>query len=382
MNIQLLDLKREYDYMKNDVNEAIKKCLQHQKWILGDEVKKLEKKISEYIGIKYCVGVASGTDALVISLRALAIKKREKNYWEKDDLIITTPFTFTATGDAILRSGATPLFIDVNLDTFNIDIEKVEEVLNSEYSSKIVGILPVHLYGKPCEIEKIKEIAEKYNLFVVEDCAQSFGAEYNGKKTGSFGDINAFSFFPSKNLGGFGDGGMAGTDDEELFEISEMLRKHGGKDKYNVNYIGYNSRLDTIQAGILLAKMKYLNEFNIRRRKISQIYSEELKNIEFIKTPVEKNSGFSVYNQYTIRIKNGKRDELKKYLEENGIKTAIYYPLPLHKMEVFEGKSKVFGSLENSERLCEEVLSLPIEPLLGESEIEYVVSKVKKFFEK
>ena len=382
MNIPLLDLKREYDYMKNDVNEAIKKCLQHQKWILGEEVKELEKKVSEYIGIKYCVGVASGTDALVISLRALAIKKRKKNYWEKEDLIITTPFTFTATGDAILRSGATPLFIDVNLDTLNIDIEKVEEVLNSEYSSKIVGILPVHLYGNPCEIEEMKKLAEKYNLFVVEDCAQSFGAEYNGKKTGSFGDINAFSFFPSKNLGGFGDGGMVGTDDEKLFGISEMLRKHGGKDKYNVNYIGYNSRLDTIQAGILLAKMKYLNEFNIRRRKISQIYSEELKNIEFIKTPVEKNSGFSVYNQYTIRIKNGKRDELKKYLEENGIKTAIYYPLPLHKMKVFEGKSEIFGSLENSEKLCEEVLSLPIEPLLTESEIEYVVSKVKKFFEK
>ena len=382
MNIPLLDLKREYDFMKNDVNEAIKKCLQHQKWILGEEVKELEKKVSEFIGIKYCVGVASGTDALVISLRALSIKRRNEDYWEKDDLIITTPFTFTATGDAILRSGATPLFIDVNLDTLNIDIEKVEEVLNSEYSSKIVGILPVHLYGNPCEIEEMKKLAEKYNLFVVEDCAQSFGAEYNGKKTGSFGDINAFSFFPSKNLGGFGDGGMVGTDDEKLFGISEMLRKHGGKDKYNVNYIGYNSRLDTIQAGILLTKMKYLNEFNTRRRKISQVYSEGLKNIEFIKIPVEKNSGFSVYNQYTIRIKNGKRDELKKYLEENGIKTAIYYPLPLHKMEVFEGKSKVFGSLENSERLCEEVLSLPIEPLLGESEIEYVVSKVKKFFEK
>jgi len=382
MNIPLLDLKREYDYMKNDVNEAIKKCLQHQKWILGEEVKELEKKVSEYIGIKYCVGVASGTDALVISLRALAIKIKGRDYWEREDLVVTTPFTFTATGDAILRSGATPLFVDVNLDTFNIDIEKIEEVLNSEYSSKIVGILPVHLFGNPCEIGEIKKIAEKYNLFIVEDCAQSFGAKFTNKITGSFGDINAFSFFPSKNLGGFGDGGMLTTDDEELFGISEMLRKHGGKDKYNVNYIGYNSRLDTIQAGILLAKMKYLNEFNMRRRKISQIYSEELKNIEFIKIPVEKNSGFSVYNQYTIRIKNGKRDELKKYLEENGIKTAIYYPLPLHKMKVFEGKSKIFGSLENSEKLCEEVLSLPIEPLLTENEIEYVVSKVKKFFER
>ncbi|MCD6220853.1 DegT/DnrJ/EryC1/StrS family aminotransferase, partial [bacterium] len=306
MNIPLLDLKREYDYMKNDVNEAIKKCLQHQKWILGEEVKELEKKVSEYIGIKYCVGVASGTDALVISLRALAIKIKGRDYWEREDLVVTTPFTFTATGDAILRSGATPLFVDVNLDTFNIDIEKIEEVLNSEYSSKIVGILPVHLFGNPCEIGEIKKIAEKYNLFIVEDCAQSFGAKFTNKITGSFGDINAFSFFPSKNLGGFGDGGMLTTDDEELFGISEMLRKHGGKDKYNVNYIGYNSRLDTIQAGILLAKMKYLNEFNMRRRKISQIYSEELKNIEFIKIPVEKNSGFSVYNQYTIRIKNGK----------------------------------------------------------------------------
>ncbi|HOV21579.1 MAG TPA: DegT/DnrJ/EryC1/StrS family aminotransferase [bacterium] len=379
--IPVVDLKLEYDYMKDEINSAIQKCLEHQKWILGPEVNDLEEKISNYLSVKYCIGTSSGTEALVLSLRGLAIKLKGREFFNKEDLIITTPFTFTATGDSILRSGATPLFVDVDLNTYNIDVSKIDDVLTkSPYKGKIIGILPVHLYGLASNMDKIMEIAQKYNLFVVEDTAQAFGGSWKGKKLGSIGNCGCLSFFPTKNLGGFGDGGMISTNDEEINDIIRCLIKHGGKDKYNVEHIGYNARLDTIQAAILLAKLKYVEEFNKKRREIANIYNENFKDIEEIETPADLEEGYNVYHQYTIKVRHCKRDEVKKYLEQQGISSMIYYPISLHKMKVFEGRCEIYGSLENSEKLCKEVLSLPIEPLFGRSEIEYIVKKVKEFF--
>jgi len=299
--IPMLDLKLEYLSLAEDLEEPLLKAATRAKYILGDEVKQLEEKIANYVGTKFAVGVSSGTDALVLSLRALAIQRNKKEFFDKEDLIITTPFTFTATGEAILRAGATPLFVDIDPDTYNIDPEQVERAVK-EYGSRVKGILPVHLYGQPCNMDEIMRIAKEYGLFVVEDCAQSLGAKWDGKQTGSFGDTGCFSFFPTKPLGGFGDGGMITTNNEELYELLLMLRKHGGKDKYNVEYIGYNARLDTIQAAMLLQKFKYLDYFNKRRREIARNYNEQFKSISWIKTPYEQQKAYHVYHQYTIRI--------------------------------------------------------------------------------
>jgi dTDP-4-amino-4,6-dideoxygalactose transaminase len=290
--IPMLNLRLEYEYMKEDIDSAIKKCLEHQKWILGPEVKALEDKLAEYIGVKHCVGVSSGTDALVLSLRALAIKLKGQEYFDRSDEIITTPFTFTATGDAILRAGATPVFVDIDPITYNIDPVKIREYLAYSHSPiassppNVVGILPVHLYGQSCNMDEIMAIAKEYNIFVLEDVAQAFGGMWKGQRLGSIGTLGAFSFFPSKNLGGFGDGGMVSTNDDELAELVLILLRHGGKDKYNVDHIGYNARLDTLQAAILLAKLKYVNEFNERRRKIAALYNEGLKDLEGLVLPI------------------------------------------------------------------------------------------------
>lgn len=373
--IPMLDLKLEYEYMKQEIDKSIKKCLEHQKWILGPEVKELEEKIATYINTKYCIGVASGTDALLLSLRALAIKIKKQEYWNQEDLIITTPFTFTATGDTILRAGATPLFVDIDLETYNIDPQKIKQAIK-KYGKKVVGVIPVHLYGLPCFMDEILQIAKENNLFVVEDCAQAFGAKYKDKKVGSFGDTGCFSFFPSKNLGAFGDAGAVATNDEELAELIKSLRVHGGKDKYNVDHIGYKARLDTLQAAILLAKLKYIDEFNQKRRKIAQLYTEKLKNFNFIVLPKEPQDTYHVYHQYTIRVLNNKRDILQQHLKQYGIDTMVYYPVPLHKMKIFENRSIVFDTLSNSEQASKEVLSLPIEPLMNEEDIEYITEVI------
>jgi len=381
--IPMLDLKLEYEYMKDEIDAAIRKCLEHQSWILGPEVKELEEKIANYLGVKYCIGVSSGTDALVLSLRALAIKLKNKEFFDKEDEIITTPFTFVATGDAILRSGATPVFVDIDPKTYNIDAEKIEEYIKENNSKNIVGIIPVHLYGLSCNMDKIVDIAKKYNLFIVEDVAQAFGGMWREKKLGSIGTVGCFSFFPSKNLGGYGDGGMVATNDEELAELVRMLLKHGGKDKYNVDHIGYNARLDTLQAAILLVKLKYVDEFNEKRRRIAKIYDENLKGLPDIIRPLnlkESLPAYNVYHQYTLRVTNGKRELLRNYLKGKNIETMVYYPLPLHKMKVFDGRCEIFRELKNSELICGEVLSLPLEPLMKEEEILFVSKAIKDFF--
>src|SRR3990172_4880302 len=408
--IPMLDLKKQYRYILEDIDDAILNAIAEAKYIFGPQVKELEDKIAKYLDVKHCIGASSGTEALVLSLRALAIKLKGQEYFDKTDEIITTSFTFTATGDAILRAGATPVFVDIDPDIYNIDPIKTleylrscedEKIRRSEIStsqspnlpssaSKVVGLLPVHLYGQPCNMNEIMKIANEYNLFVLEDVAQSFGSAWKGKKLGSIGTTGAYSFFPSKNLGGFGDGGMVSTNDDALAELMRMLLKHGGKDKYNVDHIGYNARLDTLQAAVLLAKFKYIDEFNERRRKIAEIYNKELSGIDGLVLPTNNSTtqllSFStsqyydghVYHQYTIRVNAGKRDALQKYLKDKGISTMIYYPVPLHKMKVFEGRCKISGSLKGSENAVKEVLSLPVAPLQTNEVTQHITKSIKE----
>ena len=374
--IQILDLRKEYEYMKREIDAAIKECLKHQQWIWGPEVKQLEEAVAKYIGVKYCIGTSSGTDALLLCLRALALKFRNDEYFTREDEIITTPFTFTATGDAIIRAGATPVFIDVDEHTYNLDIVKVNKYLE-RYGNKVIGIVPVHLFGQGCNMTDLMMIAKKRRLFVVEDVAQAFGGSWKDKKLGSYGIASAFSFFPSKNLGGYGDSGAVCTNDREVADIVMMLTKHGGKDKYNVDHIGYNARLDTIQAAILLVKLRYVDEFNMRRRVIAKAYNVALKNIMYIITPKALPDAYHIYHQYTIRILDNKRDELMNKLKEADIATAVYYPVALHKMNLFMNKCIAIDGLDVAERLVKEVLSLPIEPLLTDEEIKKIVNIIK-----
>jgi dTDP-4-amino-4,6-dideoxygalactose transaminase len=377
--IPMLDLKLEYEYMKEDIDSAIRKCLEHQRWIFGPEVKELEDQIATYLNVRHCIGACSGTEALVLSLRSLAIKLKGKEFFDKTDEIITTSFTFTATGDAILRSGATPVFVDIDPRTYNIDVSKLKEYVNS--TSKVVGILPVHMYGQSCDMDEMMKIALEHNLFVVEDIAQAFGGKWKNEKLGSIGTTGAFSFFPSKNLGGFGDGGIVSTNDDKIAEIIRMLIKHGGKDKYNVDHIGYNARLDTLQAAVVLSKFKYINEFNEKRRVIAEAYNERLGNIKGITLPGSLPDAYHVYHQYTVMLSDKKRNEFQNYLKEKGISSMVYYPFPLHKMKVFSnGRTKAYGTLKNAEDATQSVLSLPIEPLQSKEVMSYVSDCIQEYF--
>lgn len=378
--VPMLDLKREYDYMKSDIDAALHKCLEHQHWILGPEVKSFESAVSGYLSVKHCVGVSSGTEALVLALRALAIQKTGKEYFDRSQEIITTPFTFTATGDAILRSGATPVFVDIDPRTLNIDPKGVQSYLDSPGGKNVVGLIPVHLYGRACAMDEITSIAQSHRLFVVEDVAQAFGASWQGKKLGSLGSAAAFSFFPSKNLGGFGDGGMVATEDEELAGLTRMLLKHGGRDKYNVEHIGYNARLDTLQAAVLLAKLKYLDELNQKRRRIAEIYNAGLKGLGAVTLPDQVDG--HVFHQYTIRVPLGHRDEIQAALLGEGIQTMVYYPFPLHQMKVFSGRSRSWGELNQALTASRCVISLPIEPLQDLSCTQTVIGAVRRVIDK
>lgn len=396
-HIPLLDLKAEYLHMKQDIDAAIQRCLEHQQWVLGPEVKELEDRVADYIGVKTCIGTSSGTEALVLALRALALKTKGQEYFDRSDLIITTPFTFTATGDAILRAGATPVFVDIDPVTYNIDPARIRDALEAKPFSpsplaishaRFAGILPVHLYGRPCEMDETMSIADEHGLWVVEDVAQAFGAEWQGvngkrQKVGSIGDLGCLSFFPSKNLGGYGDGGMVATNDDHLSSIIRMLLKHGGKDKYNVEHIGYNARLDTLQAGILLAKLKYIDEFNSRRRTLAEGYIRGLSAIPHLVLPLALShsplAASHCFHQFTIRVLDGLRDSLQAHLKSDGIDSMVYYPVPLHKMKVFEGRSLIASDLEHAEKAAKEVLSLPINPLQEQAGTERVINSVRIF---
>jgi len=368
MKVPLLDLTRQYQSIKGEINHVIKEVLESQHFILGENVEKFEKNVADYCRVKHAIGVASGTDALLLSLRALGIGH--------GDRVITTPFTFFATAGAIHNVGAQPVFADIEPDTYNIDPEKVDHILRKD-SSGVKAIIPVHIYGQMAEMDYIMEISEKYNLAVVEDAAQAIGAEYKGKKAGNFGSTGCFSFFPSKNLGGAGDGGMIVTNDDKLAEKLRILRVHGSKPKYYHHLVGYNSRLDALQAAILNVKLSYLDKWSNQRAKNAKYYNKRLYDIDGLTSPSIAAHRTHIFNQYTIRIKN--RDGLKEFLTNNGIGTEIYYPIPVHLQPCFKNMGYKVGDFPMAERASKEVLSLPIFPELTEKEKNFVIGKIREF---
>ena len=364
MKVPFLDLKRQYSAIKKELDEAVFSVLSNTQFILGPEVKSLEEKVADYCGAKFAIGVASGTDALLLSLRACEVKP--------EDEVITSSFSFFASAGVISRLGANPVFVDIDPETYNIDPDQIEK----KVTPKTKAIMPVHLFGQCADMDPIMEVARKHNLKVIEDAAQAIGAEYKGKKAGAIGDFGCFSFFPSKNLGGAGDGGMVTTDDPEMAEMVRVLRVHGSKPKYYHSTIGYNSRLDTIQAGILSVKLKYLDDWTKKRREHAEVYNSAFKDLDMI-TPKAESFNYHIYNQYTIAVKN--RDELRNYLKEKQIGHDTYYPVPLHLQECYKFLGYKKGDLPVSEKKAEEVVSIPIYPELTEEEQKYVISTIKEF---
>lgn len=373
MKIGILDLHREYLGIAAQVKQRLEDCFKSQAWILGEPVIELEKECAAYLGAKYAVGLNSGTDALILGLRALALKVKGKEYFDKKDEIITTPFTFIATAEAIVHAGATPVFVDIDLNTFNILPMAVEKAV----TKNTVGILPVHLYGLPAPMKEILNVAKKYKLFVLEDVAQAFGATSNGKKAGVLGDCGCYSFFPSKNLGGYGDAGMAVTNDKKIAEFLKLLRNHGQSAVYKADYIGYNSRLDSIQAAVLLVKLKDIDRYNKKRQMIAAQYDAALRDLANIAIPHVPSGCSHVYNLYTLRIKNN-RAKFLKYLNDKGIGARVYYPYLLSQMRAFKN-SKVKGKLTNAMLAAKQVVTLPVHPFLTPAEVEYVIQTVKAF---
>ncbi len=360
----MVDLKIQYEAIKEEINNAVLGVLQSTHFILGPQGKELEEEVAAYHGVKHAVAVASGTDALHLALIAAGIKR--------GDEVITTPFTFIATAEAASYIGAVPVFVDIDPKSFNMDISKIEAAI----TKKTKAVLPVHLYGQPVEMDGLMQIAKKHGLKVIEDCAQSFGAEYRGKKTGTFGEFGCFSFFPSKNLGGYGDGGMVITDDTKLAERLLSLRNHGSHVRYFHDEIGYNSRLDEIQAAIIRVKFKHIDEYNVKRRNNALLYNKHLS-AAGIQTPSEQNGTKHVFHQYTIKVKN--RDAVKKKLDDGKITSSmIYYPVPLHLQTAYKDLGMGPGSLPKAEQVALEVLSLPMYPELTEAQIKQVADAVIK----
>ncbi len=371
IKVPLLDVPLSYKEVLADVEKNINEVIKSGYFILGPVVEELEQKIAAYCGAKYAVGVSSGTDALLISLMTAGIKE--------GDEVITTPFTFFATAGSISRLGAKPVFVDIEPDTFNIDAKQIEENI----TRKTRAILPVHLYGQCADMDLVLDLAQKNNLVVIEDAAQAIGSEYKGRRAGSLGDYGCFSFFPTKNLGGFGDGGMVTMNSEELYEQVKILRVHGSHPKYYHKMIGGNFRLDAIQAAVVLAKLKYLDKWTKKRRSNAQTYDRLFKekglpdHLTLPKEIVQRH----VYNQYVIRVKD-KRDELRSFLGENNISTEIYYPLPLHMQDCYLSFGHKKGDLPESEKAADETIALPIFPELTTDQLEYVVATITHFLEK
>ncbi|MFC1848309.1 DegT/DnrJ/EryC1/StrS family aminotransferase [Chloroflexota bacterium] len=369
MNIPLTDLRSQYESLKNELDAAIMRVLQNGQFILGPEVRAFEKEMAAFCGMGYAVGVASGTDALHLALLACGIGP--------DDEVITTPFTYIATTEAIVNCGARPVFVDIDPRTCNIDPERIE----SAVSARTKAIIPVHLYGQPAAMDSVIEIAKKRDLKVVEDCAQALGAEYRDVKAGSLGDAGCLSFFPAKNLGAYGDGGMVVTDNPEIAETLRMLRVHGTKTSYYHVMPGFNSRLDALQAAILSVKLKHLEDWNELRRSKASLYSRLLSRIDGIEPLAVIEGCRSSCNYYTVWLKDERlnRDELRKYLHSKGIQTQVYYPLSLHLQEVYRSLGHKPGDFPQSELAQEQVLSLPIYPELDDEHIERIVGEIRGF---
>ncbi len=378
MQVPLLDLKSQYQSIKHDVMKVTNEIFESQHFIMGPHVVRLEQEIAAYCGVKHAVGVSSGTDALLIALMAAEIGK--------GDIVITTPYTFFATVGSIMRVGARPIFVDINPDTFNIDTEKLAKLfhdMDTEKRTHIKGILPVHLYGRCADMDPIIAVAQKYNIVVIEDAAQAIGAEYKGKRAGTIGDLGCFSFFPSKNLGAFGDGGIVTANSDDLNNKLSILRSHGAQPKYYHKTIGGNFRLDALQAAIVSIKLKHLDIWTQARQENAVRYNTLFQDAdlgEWVVLPVVTENRH-IYNQYVIRLKI-KRNQLRQFLKEEGIGSEIYYPLPLHLQECFADLDYQQGDFPVAEQAALQTLAIPIYPELTSEQQDYVVAKIKTFFKR
>jgi len=395
MNIPLLDLKAQYNTIKDDIENAIFQVLESSNYIMGSNVKDFEEEIACYIGTKYAVGVASGTDALILALNACGIKK--------GDEVITSPFTFFATAEAISRTGATPVFVDIDELTYCISTKGIEEKI----TPRTKAIIPVHIFGQACNMDELKEIAQKYELYLIEDACQAIGAGYKGQKVGGIGHVGCFSFFPTKNLGGYGGGGLVTTNDDNIAKIIRALRVHGsgkaGRDAYDVinselqefltseepmisgmekyyNYLfGYNSRLDELQAAILRIKLKHLDTWNNLRRKKAEYYTENLGDLEVV-TPFRYEYNEHIYHLYILQ--SGDRDALVGYLKEYGVSTGIYYPVPLHFQIAYKSLGYENNSLKVAEHMSKRTFALPLYPEISREHQDYIIEKIRSFYGK
>src|SRR5215469_8183255 len=357
MKVPLLDLKAQYATIKDDVLRAVVEVLETQVCILGPKVEELEKQVAALSDSKYAVGMSSGTDALLAALMALNVGA--------GDEVVTTPFTFFATAGCVSRVGADPVFVDIDPRTYNIDPARIEAAI----TPKTKAIMPVHLFGQMSDMDPIMEIAGRHGIPVIEDAAQAVSATYKGRKAGSIGAIGSFSFFPSKNLGGAGDGGMCVTNDAALHERLLLMRSHGSKPKYYHKFVGGNFRLDPLQAAVLLVKLPHLDTWSEARRSHAAQYDRAFAGTDAV-TPFIHPDCVSIFNQYSIRVPN--RDAVRRALTDANIGTEIYYPVPMHQQDCFAGKCRNVGSLAESEKAANEVLALPIYPELTEAQIDHV----------
>ena len=362
-NIPVVDLLAQYKTIKTEIDTAIQSVIDKTAFIGGSYLKTFESEFAAYCGAKHAVGASSGTTALVLALRGLGVGN--------GDEVITTPYTFIATVEAIIDAGATPVFADIEEDNYNIDPEKFKDAI----TKKTRAVIPVHIYGHPAEMNPILATAREKNIFVIEDAAQAHGARYHGKRVGSFGAAAAFSFYPGKNLGGYGDGGAVTTNDDELALRMRMLANHGRTKKYEHEFSGYNYRLDGLQAAILSVKLKYLDEWNNKRRQVAKLYNELLAGVDGIELPTKRPYVEHIYHLYVIRT--NKRDKLQDALKKEGIDTGIHYPIPLHEQPAFRYMGHKKGDFPVAEKLSGNVLSLPCFPELSQSDINRIADIIK-----
>ena len=361
MNIPMVDLKGQYESLKSEIDSAVLQALSETRYILGPNVQAFDQEAADYLGVKHAISCASGTDALHLALLAAGIKA--------DDEIITTAFTFIATGEAIRYIGAVPVFVDIDEHSLNLD----PTLVRAAVTDKTRAILPVHLFGQAADMDELQAVADEFDLLVIEDCAQSFGSRYHGKMTGGLGCVSAFSFFPSKNLGCFGDGGMIATNDDQIAAQIKLLRNHGSSQQYHHDVIGYNSRLDEIQAVILRIKLKYIDDYNAKRLEVAKAYNERLAGGGF-ETPRIPADRDHIFHQYTFLCDD--RDALREVIMAEDVSCAVYYPIPLHRQRAFDDSdAPELPITENTAKRC---LSLPIFPEMTEDQIETVCNAVLK----
>lgn len=369
----MVDLKTQYYHIKNEIDQVVIDCISSTAYINGPAVKEFQSALEKYLGVKHVIPCANGTDSLQIAMMALGL--------ERGDEVICPSFTYVATAEVIGLLGLIPVMVEVDEDTFTITAEIIEKAI----TSKTKAIVPVHLYGQSCDMESIMQLAKKYKLFVIEDNAQAIGANYtfldgHTLKTGTIGHIGSTSFFPSKNLGCYGDGGALMTNDDELAKKMRMIANHGQEKKYYHKVLGCNSRLDTLQAAILNIKLKHLDSYSDSRNQMAKYYDAAFQNMKEIQIPKRQSNSSHVFHQYTLKVKNGKRDELQKFLSKKGIPSMIYYPLPLYKQEAFQQYVDSNFKLSITEALCNEVISLPIHTEMEMESMEYVCNQVQSFF--